>query len=87
MKIDYTRQFLKDLEVLEPQVSLKIQQYIETLKVTDNISSARKMRKMVGYKNYYRLRFWEYRLWIKFENNTVLMKRFKLRKDIYKVFP
>jgi mRNA interferase RelE/StbE len=45
------------------------------------------MRKMVGYKNYYRLRFWEYRLWIKFENNTVLMKRFKLRKDIYKVFP
>jgi mRNA-degrading endonuclease RelE of RelBE toxin-antitoxin system len=57
MKIDYTRQFLKDLEVLEPQVSLKIQQYIETLKVTDNISSARKMRKMVGYKNYYRLRF------------------------------
>jgi mRNA-degrading endonuclease RelE of RelBE toxin-antitoxin system len=57
MKIIYTRQLLKDLEVLEPQISLKIQQYIEALKVADNISSVRKMRKMVGYKNYYRLRF------------------------------
>jgi mRNA-degrading endonuclease RelE of RelBE toxin-antitoxin system len=42
---------------------------------------------MIWYDNYYRIRIWDYRLWIKNDDDKCIVLRFKHRKDIYKNFP
>ncbi|WP_394333219.1 type II toxin-antitoxin system RelE family toxin [Tangfeifania diversioriginum] len=45
------------------------------------------LKKLQGYKNYYRLRFGNYRAGIRYENNTIYFERLLHRKDMYKFYP
>ena len=42
---------------------------------------------MTGYKNYFKIRFGDYRVAIKKENHTIIVETVKHRKEIYKYFP
>ena len=87
MIIFYERKFIKDLEKLNPEISKKLQIIILKIKWYENFSEIKNLKKITWFKNYYRLRIWEYRLWIKFENWNCIFQRLKHRKDIYKIFP
>jgi mRNA interferase RelE/StbE len=42
---------------------------------------------MSGYNFYYRIRVWDYRMWIRYDNWIIVLERFLHRKDIYNYFP
>ena len=87
MKIVYEKQFLKDLKGLDSKISERLKKIIIELQGLIAFSEIRNNRKMVGYKNYYRIRIWEYRLWFKLEKDALIFQRFASRGTIYKVFP
>ena len=86
MKVKIERKFLKDLESLDKITSEKLQVFLNTLLNVESFWDL-KMRKMKWYKNYFRIRLWDYRIWLKVENDICICVRVKHRKDIYKIFP
>ncbi|MCF8308850.1 MAG: type II toxin-antitoxin system RelE/ParE family toxin [Bacteroidales bacterium] len=45
------------------------------------------LKKLKGYKDYYRIRLSDYRIGIQIKDDTVFFVVFGHRKDIYKKFP
>jgi mRNA interferase RelE/StbE len=63
---------------------------IEDIKNVKNVKDIFGVKKMVGFKNVYRIRtksIKDYRIGFYFENETVILSRFLARKEIYKNFP
>lgn len=87
MKINYEKKFLKDIEKLDKDVSLKLKKLIIKINQVEEIKNIKDIKKLVWYENYFRIKIWDYRLWFRFENNEIFFIRFKHRKDIYKMFP
>lgn len=87
MKINYEKKFLKDLESLDKEISIRLKSLIIQINQIKNFSEIKNIKKLVWYDNYYRIKLWDYRLWLKFENQELYFIRFKHRKDIYKIFP
>lgn len=89
MKLTYTQTFLKDLaKVVPPKRRHQIEEFVfESLPKFPSIESVGKIEKMKGYKNYYKIRFGEYRMGIMANNSAVELKRILNRKEIYKFFP
>lgn len=87
MKINYEKKFLKDIEKLDKDFSLKLKKLIIKINQVEEIKNIKDIKKLVWYENYFRIKIWDYRLWFRFENNEIFFIRFKHRKDIYKMFP
>lgn len=87
MKIKYEKKFLKDLENLDKKSSYKLKDLIFEIKLLINFSEIKNLKKITWYTNYYKVRLWDYRIWIKYFQNEIIFIRLKHRKDIYKVFP
>lgn len=87
MKINYEKKFLKDLESLDKEISIRLKSLIIQINQIKDFSEIKNIKKLVWYDNYYRIKLWDYRLWLKFENQELYFIRFKHRKDIYKIFP
>lgn len=88
MKLLYDKSFLKDLDKLkDKQVKTKIFSFIETVKKTDSLSGISNIKRMTGYKDFYRYKISSYRLGFQYVNKTVILIVIKHRKDIYKRFP
>jgi len=85
----YSHRFLKDLKNLQGCSEYK---KIEDLcfrklcecKYFDDIDN---LKKIAGYKNYYRIRLSDYRIGFKVEDRNWVLLRVLHRKDIYKFFP
>jgi mRNA interferase RelE/StbE len=60
---------------------------IEKIKEIEDLNELRHVRKIGGYTDYYRVRLGDYRLGLKFAENSIEMIRFLHRKDIYRRFP
>jgi len=88
MKIGINKVFLKELTKLPLKERLRVEKLIfedvETFETTDQIPNFKKLK---GYRNYYKIRFGDYRVGIKFENNTLFFERVLHRKEIYKFYP
>ena len=66
----------------------RIGEIIVTAEKANSIHSILNLKKMEGFKNYYRIRAGDYRIGVELENDSTL--RFIIvadRKDIYKKFP
>jgi len=87
MKIIYEKRFLKDLEWLDKNISIKLQENILNIKSIDNLKQIKNLKKLSWFSDFYRIRISDFRLWLKFKNNEIIFIRFKHRKDIYKIFP
>ena len=85
----YKKTFLKDLADLPSVYRERIESLIfEEIPELDSISGVRDIKKMRGYKDYYRIRVGAYRIGCKLEvENRIIFYRVKSRDDIYKVFP
>lgn len=87
MIVIYEKKFLKDLKSFDVLLSKKVIKILNELKSYEKISDVKNIRKMVWYNDYYRFRFWEYRIWIKYSDNKIILQRILHWKDIYKIFP
>ena len=89
MQILYTKTFLKDLAKVVPvKRRTQIEKFVfEDLPNFPSIESVGNIEKMKGYKNYYKIRFGEFRIGILIVDSVVELKRVLNRKEIYKFFP
>ena len=88
MKILYETSFKKDLKkISETKIKTKLKELLINIKNSKSLSSIPKLKKIQGYKSFYRIRLENYRIGIEVVANTIYFVRILLRKDIYKFFP
>ncbi len=89
MKILYAKKFDDDINAIKHDSNIKKQllEKIQELKHIGSLFDAKKIKKIVGYPDYYRIRIGDYRLGLKVTGDTLELIRFLHRKDIYRRFP
>lgn len=87
MKVTINNKFYKDVKKLDKIAQLKAIDIIESLLKGTKVVSDYDNKNMIGYKNYFRIRFGEYRIGYKKNDNEIEIKRVAKRDEIYKIFP
>lgn len=88
MKVRYEKSFLKDIEKLnDKNVAIKLKTKLIELEEQTDLASIPNIKKLKGYRVYYRLKIGDYRLGFSYEDGELNIIRFLHRKDIYKLFP
>ena len=88
MEVEIKKKFLKELSKLPNEYENTIEEFVfDILPTYDNLSKIGKVEKMTGYKNYFKIRFGDYRVGIKKENNIIIIETVKHRREIYNYFP
>ena len=89
MIIEFDKSFEISLEkTRNKSLFQKIQKVIIDFEKAKSITDLPNVKKLTGYKYYYRLRIGEYRLGFeKISGNTIRFIIVAHRKDIYKTFP
>ena len=88
MEVEIKKKFLKELSKLPNEYENTIEEFVfDKLPTYDNLSEIGKVEKMTGYKNYFKIRFGDYRVGIKKENDIIIIETIKHRREIYKYFP
>ena len=88
MKIEYRKKFLKELSKLPNEYAETIETFVfEELPACKSLEEAGKIEKMKGYKQYFKVRFGNYRVGIRREEDGIIIETVRHRKEIYKFFP
>ena len=89
IKIEYSERFLKDLKSLKNyNVYDQIKKLcFDELPSCSDLKSVKNLKKMVSFKNYFRIKVGNYRIGLKVEKNVVTILRVLHRNEIYKYFP
>ncbi|CAN5897792.1 type II toxin-antitoxin system RelE/ParE family toxin [soil metagenome] len=88
MKVLYHKKFLKDLANLPSDYRKKIEKEVfEILPMLKSWREIVKAEKLQGFKEYYKIRFGDYRLGFRIENEGIVLERVLHRKEIYRYFP
>ena len=87
MKIEIRDSFLKDIKKQSKENKQKIEAIFSDMKTAESISDLRNIKKLQGFKIFYRIRIGDYRLGFAFENETIVLLHFLHRKEIYRFFP
>ena len=69
------------------QVLGKVKQVILQVEATADIQHIPNIKKMEGFKTFYRVRIGDYRIGLELRQDTVWFITIANRKDIYKIFP
>lgn len=86
MDIQFKKQFLKDLSKIQKEYKEKIELIVFNKSLETN-GIINKSSKMVGYKNFYKIRVGPYRIGIYYNKTKLEFIRVLHRKEIYKIFP
>jgi mRNA interferase RelE/StbE len=89
MIIEFDKSFAKSLDQLNNNsLYPKIEKIIETAEAVSSIAELPNVKKLTGFKTYYRFRIGDYRLGFeKINEETLRFIIISHRKDIYKKFP
>ena len=88
MKVEFLSRFGRDIDkIQDASIKNKLASIIEQIEQAKSLADVNNLKKIVGYKNTYRIRIGDYRIGIFFEKDTVEFARVVHRKDIYKFFP
>ncbi|CAD5266939.1 MULTISPECIES: type II toxin-antitoxin system RelE/ParE family toxin [unclassified Imperialibacter] len=89
MTIEFDKSFAKSLDKIKNKsLYAKIEKLILELEKSDSIQDLASIKKLTGFKSYYRIRIGEYRIGLeKINENTFRFLIVAHRKDIYKLFP
>jgi mRNA interferase RelE/StbE len=88
LKIEFKKKFLKELAKLPSPYRNNIEKFVfEDLPNFKSISEAKRIEKLKGYNEFYKVRFGEYRIGLKYKNDIITVERVLHRKEIYKYFP
>jgi mRNA interferase RelE/StbE len=86
VKVDES--FEKDTDkIADAKLLLKIADIIEQVRKAQSFADIPNLKKLKGFKNYYRIRIGDYRAGITIENRNVAFERLLHRKDIYRYYP
>jgi mRNA interferase RelE/StbE len=88
VEVRYHKKFLKDLADLPSDYRKKIER--EVFEIFPGLKSWKeipKAEKLQGFKNYFKIRFGDYRLGFRIENDNIVLERVLHRKEIYRYFP
>lgn len=87
MELRFRKKFEKDLSKLSSEVKEEIENLLIQIADSDNLNNF-DIKKMKGYKSYYRLRMGDYRIGFeKIDKNIIDILRVAKRDEIYKIFP
>lgn len=89
MNVEFTRRFQKDFYRLSKNNNLAklLDVVIENVVTANNLADIKNLKKLTGFKVYYRIKVGTFRIGVKIEKETVIFAAFEHRKDIYKKFP
>jgi mRNA interferase RelE/StbE len=89
MIIEFDKSFEKSIDKIKNKsLFLRIEKTILEFEKSKSLVDLPNIKKLTGFKNYYRLRLGEYRLGFeKIGDNTLRFILIAHRKDIYKLFP
>jgi len=88
MVVQYNKRFLKDLSALPKKDREKIENFVfEEINQYNSSAEINKLEKLSGYQYYYKIRFGNYRVGVKLEDELLTFERVLHRKEIYKLFP
>lgn len=88
MQVEISRKFQKQLlKNTDKKLKVSIFQIIEDVEMANSIAEIKNIKKLSGFRNYYRIRYGNYRIGLKIVNDTVVFSAFNHRSDIYKYFP
>jgi len=88
VKTLYEKSFGRDLKKIKDKRLLKqVQKIIAQVEAATSLTDLRNLKKLEGYKTYYRIRAGEYRIGIEVLEGQVIFVCFLNRKDIYRYFP
>jgi mRNA interferase RelE/StbE len=89
VKFRIEKSFDRDVDgIRDKKLLRKLQVFISTIEDADTIQEIPHVKKMEGYKSYYRIKIGDYRLGMEaVSNKEVVFLRFLHRKDIYRFFP
>ena len=88
MQIELTRKFQKQVENCnDKHIISKILDIIQAVIASENLNEFPNLKKLTGYKNFFRIRLGNYRIGLVIEDKTIVFAAFDHRSDIYKYFP
>ena len=88
MKVAFDKSFHKKIiRIKDKQVLDKIKQAILQAEEATDIQQIPNVKKMEGFKTFYRIRIGDYRIGIELKKDTIWFITVANRKDIYKSFP
>jgi len=88
MKTEFKASFLKAVKkIKDDQLKADIVDAINNVESAQNLNQIVNLKKLRGYKQYYRIRIGNYRIGIKLEANTIFFVEVDHRKNIYRIFP
>ncbi len=88
MKVNYEKNFLKDIQKLDDKnIATKLKSKLLEFESCDNLSEFANIKKLKGYEVYYRLKIGNYRFGFRYEDDVLSIIRFLHRRDIYRLFP
>ncbi len=89
MIVEFDSSFKKQLSKLtDASLKKKIAEIIYQVEDAKKLAEISNLKKMKGFKNFYRIKLGNYRLGFELNNNnTIYFVAFAHRKDIYNIFP
>ncbi|HBG92940.1 MAG: hypothetical protein A3J81_00165 [Nitrospirae bacterium RIFOXYB2_FULL_43_5] len=86
----YKKTFLKELKKLPKDIRIKAEHLcFDILPEIENLAVIRGLEKLVGYENFYKVRFGDYRIGIEIDIQSKIIEccRAMHRKEIYRYYP
>lgn len=89
MEVIFDKSFLKAIDKLtDKALKKKIEKVIIELEESDSLLKVKNIKKMEGFKSFYRIRVGDFRIGFELEKSTTIrLITIARRKDIYKIFP
>ena len=88
MIVRFDKSFEKDLKKFrDKRLISEILKQIDHIKNAESINQIVGLKKLTGFKSYYRIRIGDYRVGVFLNGDVIELIRFLHRKDIYKSFP
>ncbi len=88
MKTAFKASFLKAIKKIDSdQLKADIANVILNVESAESQRQISQLKKLKGYKQYYRIRIGDYRIGIKIEAEIVIFVDIDHRKNIYRIFP
>ena len=88
MKVAFDTCFYKRLLKIKDKVLLeKVTQVILQVEDAGDVQQILNIKKMEGFKTFYRIRVGDYRIGVELRRDTILFITIASRKDIYRKFP
>jgi len=88
MKVVFERSFLSDIRNTTDKFILsRLTKLIQVLKAANSLTDIPNLKKLKGHPAAFRIKLSQFRVGLFLENDTLILVRFRNRKDIYKGFP